>query len=186
MAEKEVRKTTTKRAVRRVATKTVPARTTARKTASTSVRKAPSRVATPAQTRKSPKVFFVGFALFLVLLGVSAAIGFTDKGQLDVEASISLRKQNASPEEQQALNAVPVQQSQAVPNGGLVGEGPADVVPVLVPENTGSTTASTTDTTASSTEEVQAEAPVEEVTEVPPQEEPATPPAEETPAEQTL
>ena len=159
MAEKAVRKTTPKKAVRRTTTKKAPARTTATRTTAVSARKAPVVRTAPAPTRPkgaSGRTFLIGMVLFLVLIGVSAAIGYSDKGQLDVEQTITLRKQNATPEEQQVLNNVPTQQQQnAAPNGGLIGVGkspkpqPSEPVATSTDE-----TASTSDATASSTEEV--------------------------------
>lgn len=158
MEEKVVRKTTVKRTVRkRVAPEGVTPRARAvRKTAEAApVRKAPTR--TPVSTTKNAegksdsrklKIVVLGVALFSVLLGVSALIGMSDKGELDVASAIAQRKQNASPEEKQALESVPTEQTKpSAPNGGLVGMGaPEPVAPA--PE----VTASTTPQTASSTE----------------------------------
>ena len=121
MAEKEVRKTTAKKTVRRSTTKVVAPKTTVRKTAPIAVRKAPARVQTaPPKSRRTPKLFLAGGALFLVLLGISAAIGFSDKGQLNVEGLISARKQNATPAEKVALEAVPTDQAKNnIPNGNI-------------------------------------------------------------------
>ncbi len=153
MAEKEVRKTTAKKTVRRTTTKVVPAKTTVRKAVTTTVRKAPARILPPVQnSRRTPKMFLAGFVFFVVLLGVSAAIGLSDKGQLNVENLITARKQNATPEEKVVLESVPTEQAKNnIPNGGLVGMGqPEPVIPPSV--DTSSTTATTTDNTASSTE----------------------------------
>jgi len=171
MAEKEVRKTTAKKTVRRTASKTIPARTSVRKTAAPSARKAPSRVVVERSKGGSPKIFFGGLLFFVVLLGISAAIGFSGSGQLDVESSIAQRKQNASPEEQEIMKSVPVQQTQtAAPNGGLVGMGDSEIPPPPPPVvETASSTASSTEATASSTEPI-----AEEQTEEPPVEEVVT------------
>jgi len=184
MAEKEVRKTTTKRAVRRTASKTVPARSTVRKTTATSVRKAPSRVAEAPATRtvrRSPKALFAGIFLFLVLLGVSAVIGFSDKGQLDVASAIALRKQGATTqEEKDALENVPTEQAvNALPNGGLVALDASEVPPPppSVVSTTTENTASSSDATASSTPSVEGEVGTEPQTEtIPPEEVPENDP----------
>lgn len=156
MAEKEVRKTTTKKAVRRTTTKTVSARTQEVKTA-VAPRKAPVRVQQSSLSeRRSPKVLFVGIFIFLVMVGISVGIGLSDKGQVDVAGAITERKQRGTPEEQEAFKTVPVQQNQNnVPNGGLVGTGQSEPVPVVVPPvaTTTPSTASSTIGTASSTEE---------------------------------
>jgi hypothetical protein len=155
MAEKEVRKTTAKKTVRRTTTKVVSPKTTVRKTVTTTARKAPARMVPQATTsHRSPKMLLAGFGFFIVLLGVSAAIGLSDKGQLNVEGLISTRKQNATPEEKVALEAVPTEQvKNSVPNGGLVGMGqqpePLAPTPVVV----ATTTATTSTQSASSTAE---------------------------------
>jgi hypothetical protein len=164
-----VRKTAVKKAVRRTTTKKAPARKTTARTTSSVSRKAPvvRTTKTPQSKGASGRTFLIGMIMFLILIGVSVAIGYSDKGPLDVEQTITLRKQNATPEEQQVLNNVPTQQQNTVPNGGLVGVGKAPKP--VVEESTATTTdetASSTDATASSTEEV-----VEEQ-EVTPEEEP--------------
>lgn len=162
MEEKTVRKTTTKKTVRRVATKKVPARTVERKpTAVSSVRKAPARVvvASPKNTRRGGKVFLLGFVLFAVLLGISALIGSSDKGELDVAGKIAERKQQATPEEQESLENVNSGSPRSVPTASLVGMGddPGFVPPQAEPAIASTTqdTASTTLDTATSTSEVE-------------------------------
>jgi len=134
MAEEKVRKTTAKKTIRRTTTKVAPRKTAARKTASSTVahstpasvpRKAPSRFSPQAAPRrKSKKKLIAGTLFFLVMLCASIAIGYTDKGQIDVSSVIATRKGNATPEEQQAFQTVPVQQTQNnLVNGGLVGSG---------------------------------------------------------------
>jgi hypothetical protein len=158
MEEKVVRKTTVRRTTRKSVTPksaTTPRVSAVKKTADVSpVRKAPPRVsvapvatATHKGSHKKLKVVSVGVFLFAVLFGVSALIGMSDKGQLDVSGAIAERKQNASDEEKKALETVPTEQAQAsAPNGGLVGMGAPEPAPVPEP------TASTTEETASSTE----------------------------------
>ena len=164
MAEKEVRKTAVKKATRRTTTKVVSSKTAVRKTAATSstssssVRKAPARTVTPSPVRRKPSKFTFVFLFFLVvIIGGSIAYGFTDKGSIDVTSVIATRKQNATPEEQERFSTVPVQQGQNdVVNGGLVGTGKDEAIPVPSPEPA-TTTASTTADTASSTQEVSGE-----------------------------
>jgi hypothetical protein len=122
-------------------------------------------------------VLLFGLPLFLILLGVSALIGMTDKGELDVASAITQRKQSAtSDEEKQALESVPTEQIQpASPNGGLVGMGAPEPVPV-VPE----VTASSTPESASSTPEtVNEEGTATETQEPEAQPEPSEPQASE-------
>jgi hypothetical protein len=97
--------------------------------------------------------------LFLVLFGVSALIGLSDKGQLDVSSKIADKKESATEEEKQILADVPtVQNAPTVPNGGLVGMG-SDVPPPPPPPPAATTTdisGTSTDTTAdTNTAEVQ-------------------------------
>lgn len=152
MAEKEVRKTTAKRAPRRTTTKVVSSRTAVRKTAATSssVRKAPARTVVSAPRKKAPsKATFIFVFFFIVVVAGSVAIGYSDKGPIDVTNAIATRKQNATPEEQEAFKSVPVQQGQNnVVNGGLVGTGKKE--PVAVRADTGTST----ETLATSTEEM--------------------------------
>jgi hypothetical protein len=160
MAEKEVRKTTAKKTVRRSTTKVVSPKTTVRKTVTTTARKAPARVQAVVQTsRRSPKLLFAGLGFFIVVVGISAAIGYSDKGQLNVEGLISARKQSATPEEKVVLEAVPTEQAKNnIPNGGLVGMGQPE--PVIVPPvETSTTTATSTEGTASSTLPVETSVP---------------------------
>jgi hypothetical protein len=160
MAEKEVRKTTAKKTIRRSTTKVAPRKTAVRKTAEVAskspaapIRKAPARVsATPSPRKRGSKKIVVAGIILLVIVGASVAIGFTDKGPIDVTSVIATRKQNATGEEQRALESVPVQQGQSgVVNGGLVGTGAPSP---LVPMDPAPHTASSTDSTATSTEGV--------------------------------
>lgn len=152
MAEKEVHKTTVKKAVRRTTTKVAPRKTAARKTAATVVRKAPARESAfqTARSGRSPKTTIIVLAVFVVIFGISFAIGYSDRGVIDVSSKITERKLQGTLEEQERLRTVPVQQTQASsPNGGLVGTGKSE--PVVVPQGPASTTASTTDEVASTT-----------------------------------
>lgn len=185
MAEKTVRKTTAKKAVRRTTTKKVPARTTVARTAAVPARKAPvvRTVSTPVRSHgASGRTFLIGMVLFLILLGVSAAIGYSDKGQLDVEQTIAVRKQNATPEEQQILNNVPTQQQQNnIPNGGLIGVGKSPKPEPVEPVSTSTDeTASSSEVSASSTEEAVQDAGTEESAST----KPALPTEEATPSEE--
>ncbi|MFM2381510.1 MAG: hypothetical protein RLZZ76_277 [Candidatus Parcubacteria bacterium] len=162
MEEKVVRKTTVRRTTRKRVTPEgatpTPRVRAVRKTAEVSpVRKAPTRTldtaVSPVSRRRDSrklKVIILGTFLFSVLLGVSALIGMSDKGELDVASAITERKQSAtSEEEKQALESVPTEQIQpSAPNGGLVGMGAPEPV-VQLPE----VTASSTEQTASSTED---------------------------------
>ena len=101
MEEKVVRKTTVKKSVRKtpVRVATVPATTVRKTVASVSARKAPSRFvsSSPIRKRSSLLVFVLCFVLLGALTGVSALIGLSDKGQLDVSSTMAKRKEKASP-----------------------------------------------------------------------------------------
>lgn len=162
MEEKVVRKT--KRVVGKAAAGAVIAQPLLRKTAaSSSVRKAPPRVTvatTKSKQVRSPKILIIGILLFVTLFGMSALIGMSDKGQLDVSKAITERKQNATPEEQEVLNRVPSQQNQnSAPNGGLVGMGQFELP--VVQEQLSATTSTTSIATATSSEAVAASSTLE-------------------------
>lgn len=161
MEEKVLSKTAVKRTTRKrvVPEGTVPRVRAVRKTAEVStVRKAPTRTSVFSETNaprkgdsRKLKVLVLGTFLFSVLLGVSALIGMSDKGELDVASAIAQRKQNASPEEKQALESVPTDQVKpSAPNGGLVGMGAPE--PAVVPEVSASSTAETASSTTESGE----------------------------------
>lgn len=164
MTEKVVRKTTAKKVVRRTTTKTVSGSSSTAKPVRTATRKAPIKTEVIApKNRRSPKVLIVGLILFLLVMGVSALIGFSDTGQLNVENTIRERKQNATGDEQAALQSVPIEQAGAgAPNGGLVGMGqtaPEVVVPVAT--STDNTSSSSSSLTASSTPSAETVPPTE-------------------------
>lgn len=168
MAEKVVRRTTTKKTVRKTATAATSPRASVRRSTVSSTRKAPTESATASyrgENKQRSKTFIIGCIFFAVLLGVSAMIGYSDKGQLNVEATIASRIKNASPEEQESLRDVPIQQQQTViPNGGLVGMGQSEPPPAPPAPISTSTdaTASSTDVVATTTKEVVEETPADE------------------------
>lgn len=154
MEEKVVRKTTVKKSVRKtpVRVATVPATTVRKTVASVSARKAPSRFvsSSPIRKRSSLLVFVLCFVLLGALTGVSALIGLSDKGQLDVSSTIAKRKEKASPEEKQKLEAVPTEQAQAsTPNGGLVGMG-QPTAPAVAPQPVSTSTKAVASTSKAS------------------------------------
>jgi hypothetical protein len=176
MAEKEVRKS-----VPRKTTRKTTARKTAVKKTATTTRKAPSR-AVPAETASRPAAssrrglsLLLGPVLFFIVIGISAGIGYSDHGALDVPSAILERKQNATPEERAALDAVPTQQGNAAPNGGLVASGkPAPEPEPVTASSTENGTS--TESAASSTPETNAAA---SSTEAAPTEEPAEVPVQQ-------
>ena len=148
MAEKTVRKTTAKKSPRKAVSKTASVSAAPKRTSAATMRKAPSRIS-PSQSRQSAKGVIVIGILFFLLLGISAAIGFSDKGQLDVPKTIAERKQSATPEEKKVLDSVPVQQPQNnTPNGGLVGAGKSAPQPIVSPASVEASSSEATTTPA--------------------------------------
>lgn len=162
MAEKEVRKTAVKKAPRRTTTKVVSSRTAVRKIAasavSSSARKAPARTVRTATPRKNPSAMAIIFLVcMLAIIGGSVVLGFSDSGSIDVADVIASRKQNATPEEQERFNTVPVQQGQGdAVNGGLVGTGKPQME-VPPPQLDLATTSSSTTQTATTTDALSSE-----------------------------
>lgn len=177
MADEIVRKTTTRKRV-----------------AKTTTRKAPTHSDEPEVTKASARSYtpFIVVAVFVVLVGGSVAIGFSDDGQINVSHTINDRKINGTPEEQSQIQNIPVQQNRSnKPLGGLV-PSKAENKPPEPQVEAASTTASSSEETASSTEESSTDtgevsSEVEETTSGSSEEatepEPVTP--EETPAEST-
>jgi hypothetical protein len=150
-----------------------------KKTAAT-VRKAPSRAVPAAASSRlaaAPRrgaPLLLGPVLFLIIVGISAGIGYSDHGSLDVPSAILERKQNATPEERAALESVPTQQGNAAPNGGLVATGKPQPEPSPV---TASTTESGTSTESTASSTLQ-EGETASTTEASPTEEPAQEPVQ--------
>jgi len=161
MVEKAVRKTATKKTVRKTATKKAVSKTTSR-------RKAPTPVAKQKQqSQHSQRMTLVAIGIFILILGTSIFIGFSGDGQISINETITQQKEDATPEELNRIESVPVQQTRsAQPDGGLVPSGVPEekVVPKPVATSTDST-ASSSDATATSTDEV-AEETSEDATEV--------------------
>ena len=111
-------------------------KTTTRKraTKATTTRKAPARapVAPAGEPRRFSYAPFIAVAVFILLLGGSAVIGFSDSGQINVNNTIADRKVSGTPEEQTQVKSVPVQQTRPTqPLGGLV---PSKNKPTPAPE----------------------------------------------------
>lgn len=125
-------------------------------------RKAPTPIAsTKASRMKRRKQLITAFVVLVIGIGISAVVGFTDKGQIDVQKTIQERNERIrtnTTDERDAntqLIEVPVQNTNIKPKEGLVGAGKAKApAPAPVPVVTSSTTASTTDTVASTTEDI--------------------------------
>ena len=129
MADNVVRK----RATRKVATKTV--------------RKAPTRTESGGEERRN-LMPFVAIAVFVLVIGVSVAVGFSDDGEINIEGTINERRISGTDEEKAALQNIPVQRKRpSAPNGGLVPttDPNPDSVPKPPVEETASTTATSTD-----------------------------------------
>lgn len=121
-------------------------------------RKAPTPIAARKASSKNRRnqLVVVG-VLFILGVGASAAVGFTDDGRIDVNRAIEernerIRNGQASADELDSI-MIPVQNTEAnqLPDGGLVGLG-VGAEPPPPPPDPATTTASTTDETASSTD----------------------------------
>ena len=159
--EEEVVRAPRKRAPRRVAVPKTTRSPRARvatgirseetESADESVRRAPTRL--PDNTSKGRQFTFktaIKIFIPLVIVGATLWIGFSDSGQIDVNAKISDRNTDfAASDNASGMVHVPVQNAPTVPNGGLVGQGilnpPTNLVPAS-PATSTETTASTTET----------------------------------------
>jgi hypothetical protein len=90
-------------------------------------------------------------ALLAIGVASSAAVGFTDKGQINVEAVITQRNEEARAAGNESF-VIPVQNTPQVPDGGQIGLGDAPAAPAA--SSTPPTAATSTPATASSTEPV--------------------------------
>jgi hypothetical protein len=125
-------------------------------------RKAPTVFASEKNKHKQrQKQFIVIGIILLVGVGASAAVGYTDKGQINVTQVIEERNQRIRTGETDGRDAqtnrveVPVQNTNKTANGGLVGLGTGGAKPTPKPPvDIATSTASSTDSTASSTDAV--------------------------------
>lgn len=136
-----------------------------------SKRKAPTPIAdSVAGKKKSRKQLIVIATMIVIGVGASAIVGFTDKGQIDVEGTIAWRNEQAKSAGRET-EVIPVQNTPQLPDGGLIGMGiggPIDGSASSTPPapTTASSTASTTEpvgqaplTNAEAEAAAQAEAP---------------------------
>jgi hypothetical protein len=104
------------------------------------VRRAPTTI-TEAKRDKKPSrkhVIIIG-VLLIIGIGSSAAVGLTDKGQIDVTTIIDERNRKAAERGEQLVSA----EEELLPDGGLIPADPAQVQNTPPPP-TASSTASTT------------------------------------------
>ena len=128
-------------------------------------RKAPTSLDSSSQSsRKSYKIIYIPALILVLGLGISAFIGFSDEGQINIVGVINDRNTKVSAGEavegeSGTSQIVPVQNNgNGLPDGGLVGAGtPPPPAPV---EEVASTTLDGSD--ATSTEPVAEEVPSEE------------------------
>ncbi len=117
-----------------------------------SARKAPTPIAAErAKTRRGRKNITVVAILLLLGIGSSAAVGFSDKGQIDVAQTIAQRNDAARAAGQPEI-IIPVQTT-LEPNGGLTGVGDDPKAQPPAQATTTPETASSTEATASTTVE---------------------------------
>lgn len=153
MVEVSVRKTAAKKTVRKAVGRTAAVKRVSRaRIASTEPaataprRKAPTSAVTP-RTAKKSMALIIGSSVFVLFIGLSAIIGVTDKGAINVRGIIESRMASATPEERARLEQAQKATANNVPDGGLVASG----IPEAAPEPMATTTATTTPSTASST-----------------------------------
>jgi hypothetical protein len=155
-ARKAVKKTTRKVAAKKVP-RIVAAKKVQRSNARTPARKAPPRNTVTASGRGGWLWPGVAVGVFVVVLGISVAIGFSDGGAIDVATTINDRKSTATEAERADLASVPVTQSEPVRRRpALVPT--TDVDPDIPPPapkpaatSTATSTAASTDTAATTT-----------------------------------
>ena len=133
------------------------------------VRKAPTPIAASRRSNKAKRkqLLIVG-VIFIVGMGASALVGFTDAGVIDVNKEIEERNERLRSgqlgENDTQRVIVPVQNTAAnqLPDGGLIGL-PVSATPPPPPPEPATTTATSTDDVASSTDAVAEEGESEEV-----------------------
>ncbi len=171
MVEESVRKTAAKKTVRKAVGRTAAVKRAPR-TKAPAVEETESAPSTPAKRprRKAPTpvaetkeraarsnvLLYAGIGVFAVLLALSAVIGFTDRGAINVQNLIESRMASATPEEKARLEQAQKATANNVPDGGLILSDTPDAPAAPVATSTPST-ASSTDATASSTEAVSTE-----------------------------
>lgn len=126
---------------------------------STAPRKAPARTASEPPRRRVSYFLLAGVASYFLILGASIAVGYSDKGQLDVQGIVGQRQREATtPEEQRQIKTLPVQ-NQAnrnnTPHGGLVPTTDSDPQTVAAQERARQQqqAATSSDASATSTEQ---------------------------------
>ncbi len=162
-----------KRAVRRTITSDeAPAprrRVASTEASSTSTRKAPTRIEYTDKKRTPRKSLTIFTTVFILVVAGAAWIGFSDKGQINVNAKITERNQQQANEPNEDGSpqtiVVPVQNSSpSVPNGGFRGRGAANTN--VTSEPVVQETATSTEESATSTEPVPEETTEDTSTEV--------------------
>lgn len=142
------------RAVKAVTKKVVEVPIEEKKTiAAPPVRKAPTPLSAEQKSRRK-KRRQAGVVVAILLLGVgsSAAVGFQDKGVIDVNQTINERNQKNQSSGNGNQDVIPVQNTNKAPNGGLKGLGIGSASSKPEPEEEEIATATTSDAVASSTE----------------------------------
>jgi hypothetical protein len=126
------------------AVKRTPRKRVAKEEDTPTPRKAPTPLASEKSNSKKSKKqrYVVGILMFLGIAS-SAAVGFTDKGSINVEATITARNEQSRAAGREG-EIVPVQNTDVQPDGGLIGLMGSDSTPPAAP------VASSTEAVASS------------------------------------
>ena len=135
-------------------------------------RKAPTELRERSSSRnKSRNQFIIVVGIFIVGVGASAAIGFSDRGSIDVSKVVEERNERiraGGGNAETGTEIIPVQNQNASreADGGLRPADPSTIEPPPAPlaSTTATSTATSTDANASSTEMVGDEAGVTEAT----------------------
>lgn len=134
-------------------------------------RKAPTSISAERATKKNGRRQLIVVAVLLVLgVGSSAAVGFTDKGGIDINQLIAERNRKIESGELHE-SIIPVQNTNQAPDGGLIPLGDAAAPQV---SGAASTTDATATSSATSTEEGNIPTPPEEIEVAPIEEAPVS------------
>lgn len=125
------------------------------------VRVSDSPVSTPRRQKRSRISTIIMAVIFVGAFGLSAALGFSDKGTIDVAAKLQeqgqIQANIAGEQSGSGSQVVPVQNTPVdVPNGGLQGRGLDSSPPPPPPQEMASSTATSTEQSATSTEALEA------------------------------
>jgi hypothetical protein len=119
---------------------------------STSLRKSPTAVSSNRRSlMMKRRRYAVMVTIFAIGMSSSVALGYSDKGFIDVAEVINERNRKAQESGDTTMVSIPVQNRNLPADGGLVGMGDLEVTPSQTESTT--TVASSTEETATTTDE---------------------------------